>query len=179
MPTALAGLAGRIDRAPWFGATGEALSAAELGEAALYLAGLGRADHAIEAVVGWEEAKAASIDPAWDRAWWEDEEAERRALRSIAAMGASEAVLHEALTEVTEAARTIVEGAASLAASRAGHLDPGLVKAAAGAASQACFHAGLAWLAGAGEDHPFAAKFRLFEGGRWPLAVIGNRFYLF
>jgi hypothetical protein len=29
------------------------------------------------------------------------------------------------------------------------------------------------------EHHPFAAKFRLFEFGRWPVGVIGRSFNLF
>ena len=28
-------------------------------------------------------------------------------------------------------------------------------------------------------DHPFLVKFRLFEGGRWPLGIVAGRFRLF
>ena len=163
----------------WFGALGEALGEAERSEAALYLAGLGRFGHAITPVADWPAARAASTDPAWDPAWWDDEDEARRALQTAAEGALDSAALHRSLTAVTEAARLVIEGAACRAASRAGHRDTGLVKAAAGAASLACFQAGLVLLAGAGDDHPLMAKFRLFECGRWPLAVIGNRFYLF
>jgi hypothetical protein len=33
--------------------------------------------------------------------------------------------------------------------------------------------------AGASDDHAFAAKFRLFAGGRWPLGVVGGRLFVF
>ena len=29
------------------------------------------------------------------------------------------------------------------------------------------------------DDHPFTAKFRLFEFGRWPVGLIGSSFNLF
>ena len=35
-------------------------------------------------------------------------------------------------------------------------------------------------LAGRAEDdHPFALKYRLFERGRWPVALIGSSLHLF
>jgi hypothetical protein len=45
--------------------------------------------------------------------------------------------------------------------------------------SLACHQAGLVRVAGAGDDHAFQVKFRLFAGGRWPLGLVGGRFYLF
>jgi hypothetical protein len=33
--------------------------------------------------------------------------------------------------------------------------------------------------AGAGEDHAFVYKFRLFERGRWPISIAGASFNLF
>ncbi|MEL6363066.1 MAG: hypothetical protein AAFR21_18520, partial [Pseudomonadota bacterium] len=55
---------------------------------------------------------------------------------------------------------------------------------AVGAAVQASHQAALALLASADPDfeaegHPFAAKFQLFEFGRWPVALIGSSFNLF
>ena len=37
----------------------------------------------------------------------------------------------------------------------------------------------LARLAGAGVDHFFMRRYRLFEGGRWPLGVVDGAFHLF
>ncbi len=52
--------------------------------------------------------------------------------------------------------------------------------AAAGAGVQACHNAALLLLAGRAEDdHPFALKYRLFERGRWPVALIGSSLHLF
>jgi hypothetical protein len=55
---------------------------------------------------------------------------------------------------------------------------------AVGAAVQAAHQAALVLVAAAdpafeAEDHPFRAKFRLFEFGRWPVGVIGGSFNLF
>ena len=33
-------------------------------------------------------------------------------------------------------------------------------------------------LAGAGADHFFMRRYRLFEGGRWPLGVVDGAFHL-
>ena len=55
---------------------------------------------------------------------------------------------------------------------------------AVGAAVQAAHQAALVLIAAAdpgfdADDHPFTAKFRLFEFGRWPVGVIGSSFNLF
>ena len=55
---------------------------------------------------------------------------------------------------------------------------------AVGSAVQAAHQAALVLVAAAGADmdverHPFAAKFRLFEFGRWPVGVAGRSFNLF
>jgi hypothetical protein len=55
-----------------------------------------------------------------------------------------------------------------------------LVNAAAGAGVQACHNAALVLLSGDADDaHPFALKYRLFERGRWPVALIGSSLHLF
>jgi hypothetical protein len=83
-----------------------------------------------------------------------------------------------ALSAVTEAA-VALHGHAALAAARQGIADPVLSRVAAGAAALACHQMGLVQAAGAREDHPLAAKYRLFAGGRWLLGVVGGRCYLF
>jgi hypothetical protein len=62
---------------------------------------------------------------------------------------------------------------------RGGVADQALMRVAAGAAAQACHQAALARAAGAGDDHAFAQKFRLYAGGRWPLGVVGGRLFVF
>ncbi|MDP7547839.1 MAG: hypothetical protein QGF20_11140, partial [Alphaproteobacteria bacterium] len=79
-----------------------------------------------------------------------------------------------------EAAEAVLESA-EWAAEAAGIDDTELIRAAAGAAAQGIYQAGLL-LAAENEDdehHAFALKYRLFESGRWPIGVVGNSFHIF
>jgi len=171
----------------WFAAVGEPLTEGEGADARAWLAGLGLATldgrtTGIAPVAGWREAAAIAADPAWDRRWWDAEDAARAALRGPAATAAgTDAALLALLTRATDAAGAVVHGAAAIAASRAGIADAALLRVAAGSAAQACYQAALLLAAGAGlaSDHPFAAKYRLFAAGRWPLGIVAGRYYLF
>ena len=92
--------------------------------------------------------------------------------------GDEQAVL-VALTHVTSKASEAVHGAAETAALRFGVDDDGLIRAAAGAATQAAYQAALVIAAAEDEEHPFALKFQLFRAGRWPLGIIGGTFSIF
>jgi hypothetical protein len=173
------GFVREVAQASWFAACGEALTPGERGDAAAYLAALGLEAAAIEGVAGWTDAAATTQRPDWSQRWWETEERERRALYESAAAKSGEAALLAALSAVTQAASDLVHGAAAVAASRAGVADPALHRVAAGAAAQACYHAALALAAGHGDAHGFAVKFRLFAAGRWPLGIVGARFFVF
>lgn len=83
------------------------------------------------------------------------------------------------MSAIEHAASDHLQGVASTALARAGLADAGLGKSAAGSATIAVHHAALALAAGKTGAHPFAAKFRLFQAGRWPLGVYGNVFYVF
>jgi hypothetical protein len=166
-----------IARGSWFAACGEALTPAEQADAVAYVAALGTPAVTVAGVTGWREAAAVTQDPAWSRAWWDGEtRAQSELQRQAAARFGSERLL-AALTSVTEAA-TALSGAAALAMSRAGIADPTLTRVAAGAAAQACHQAALALAGDAGADHLFAVKYRLFAGGRWPLGIVGDRFFV-
>jgi hypothetical protein len=167
----------RIALIPWFAAAGEPLEDAERDEAGRYLAAVGLADVGVAAAGTWQRAKAIADDPAWDRRWWDAEERLRIALRSAGWRRFDGAGLEQALSRIT-AASDLVHGAAAVACARAGVADAALIKSAAGAATQACYLAALATAAGAGAEHAFAVKFRLFAGGRWPLGIIAGAFYL-
>lgn len=162
----------------WFAATGEELTRADREEGARYLEGLGITGVTVAAVASWQDAKTVADDPAWDRRWWDAEEEMRAALMRDALADLGEPALLDALTGVAEAASDVVQGAAAVAAARSGTADPALIKSAAGAATQAAHLAALAAAAGAGADHVFAVKFRLYEAGRWPLGIVNGRFYL-
>jgi hypothetical protein len=175
----LSSFADRVGSASWFAACGEPLAEAEIEDARLWLAALGLPIDGIEGVADWSEAACLAQSPEWSRAWWEAEEKERRRLYAAASEAYGETALLAALSRVTEAATRILLGAAAVAASRAGIADPSLTRVAAGAASQACDQAALALAAGGDGHHPFAAKYRLFLAGRWPLGVVGARGFVF
>lgn len=176
---ALTGLAGEIRSIYWFSSLGEPLTDTERDDVTAYLTGLGFTGLDIETVTSWGAAAEAIQDPAWDPAWWDGEERLRKAL-TVKAEGAHvEGALYEALSAIAQIANDAVHGAAAVAAARAGVADATLIRVAAGAALQAAHQASLAVAAGAGDDHPFQAKMRLFAAGHWPLTVVGNRFLIF
>lgn len=191
----MARLAAGIAHVPWFSAVGQPLTDADEGEALLYLRGLeigglgiGADGIGVSGVDTWPEARAIADDPDWDHRWWDAEEALRTDLTRAAEEMLGRDRLHRALTAIGDAATDIVQGAAAVAAARDGIAQPALIKSAAGAATLACHHAGLALAshrknlactADPGPDHAFPVKFRLFEAGRWPLGIVGGVFYLF
>jgi hypothetical protein len=149
-----------LSQADWFSALGAPLDPAERAEIDAYLAGL-HLSAPVHQVGSWQEAAAICAQPA--DAWWSAEEAERvRLERGVALDPADPAWL---------ALNQALHGAAAVAAARSGCADPGLIRAAAGAASYAAHQARLAQAAGAGPGHPFLRKYALYCGGRWPLGV--------
>ena len=175
---AVQAFASTIGRGSWFAACGEALTEGERDEAVAYLAELGLPGTPVATVAGWAEAAATTQSRDWSRAWWERETTAQQDLHGRAAAQFGEDELLAALTVVTEAAQAL-HGVAALATSRAGVADPALTRVAAGAAAQACHQAALALAAKAGLDHLFAVKYRLFAAGRWPLGIVGDRFFVF
>ena len=154
----------------WFSTLGEPLGEAERADIDAYLAGLGIGPSLPTLLVeSWTQAGSLTRSPAGS--WWDIEEAERTRLEKLANLDPSDP---EWLT-TTDA----LHGAAALAAVRAGVADPGLVRAAAGAAAYATYQFRLTRAAKASPDHPFMRKYALFCGGRWPLGVYGERFAIF
>ncbi|WP_416898251.1 MAG: hypothetical protein ACMVY4_00460 [Minwuia sp.] len=177
---ALSRFASTLHHVSWFAAVGERLSDAERADAAGYLLALGFPECDIVPAMDWEEAEAAARNPDWNTAWWEAEEQLRAGLsaQAVEITGDEEAVL-VALTNVTSKASDAVHGAAAVAASRFGVADQSLIRAAAGAATQAAYQAALVIAAAEDEDHAFAQKFQLFQAGRWPLGITGGTFSIF
>ncbi|WP_417513905.1 hypothetical protein [Minwuia sp.] len=183
LPPSLAALsrfAATLNHVSWFAAVGERLSEAERADSAGYLLALGFPECDIVQAMDWEEAEEAARNPDWNTAWWEAEEQLRAGLsaQAVDLTGDEEALL-VALTNVTSKASDSVHGAAAVAAGRFGVADQGLIRAAAGAATQAAYQAALVIAAAEDEDHAFAQKFHLFQGGRWPLGIIGGTFSIF
>jgi hypothetical protein len=175
----LAGFADRIGSASWFAACGDALTDGEIEDVRLWLRGLGLDVDRIDGVPTWNEAARLARSPDWSRAWWEAEERERARLYALAAEPSGETALLGALSRVTDAATRVLHGAAAVAAARSGIADPTLTRVAAGAATQACYQAALALAASEDGHHAFAAKYRVFLAGRWPLGVVGNLGFVF
>lgn len=171
-------LLGEIPRDPWFASLGETLTEPERADMATYLRGLGFAGLPIAAADSWPQAGRIITDPGWEQRWWDAEETRRAELLGSAAANVGETAMLELLTRVTQAAHDVTIGAAAMAATRAGASDPGLIRAAAGAATQACYQGALALLAEAGDEHSFAAKLRLFRAGRWVLGIVRGTAYV-
>ena len=168
-----------VDHASWYTALGVTLSPSEQADAEGYLAGLGFGRNRVQPIHGWIEAHAALQDPNWDTSWWDAVERERQALLLDAKTTHTESTLMNELSRVTQASGKRLPGLAAEAAARDGVSDQGLIKAAAGAASEAAYHAALALAAGAPPSHPFRLRYNLFEAGHWPLAVVEDRFDVF
>jgi len=168
-----------IEDGSWFAAVGEPATPGEAAEAQAYLEALGFTDVAVEWIADWPGARRATEDAGWERAWWQREQALQSDLYGAAAHRYGEPAVLAALTELTESAVRLLHGPAAVAAGRAGVADAGLTRVAAGAAAQACYQTALCRLVGEPRDHAFEAKLRLFVAGRWPLTIVGKRFYVF
>lgn len=176
---AVASFARMVAEVGWFTRLGAEIESDEVDWAERYLQGLGFPDVDVAPVADWEEAEAAARNPDWNSDWWEAEEQLRASLLADAIERSDEDTVMLALTHVTNQAAEAVLLAAEAAADRFGVEDEALIRAAAGAATQACYHAALVLAAEADEEHPFALKYRLYESGRWPLGVVGRSFNLF
>ena len=130
-------------------------------------------------VTSWTAAAQIISDPNWDQRWWNKEEQERNALKHELTRDIPEQVLLSAVTEVTNAASRIAHGCAAIAAGRDRLADEAMPRAAAGAATQACYFKALAIAAGKPAEHPFHLKYGLFAAGRWPLGIADGRFHIF
>jgi hypothetical protein len=164
----------------WFFMLGESLGDSACEHARKYLHGLGiNDDIPVIGVSDWDAARRTISFPAWDRRWWEAEQAEKRRLHQKAIGNMSEKELLALLSHAIERITETVHDAAAVEAARLGCTDIGLIKAAAGAASEALYLAELARLAGESEGHPFRRKQALFAGGRWPLGIVDGRYHVF
>jgi hypothetical protein len=164
----------------WFSAVGQPLRPGLKRDARAWLDGLGFPDATPIALRDWREAADAAESTGIDDPAFEAEEQLRAALTVEAVDLLGEDAVTVALTHVAAELGPAI-GEAALNATRVWGLDdPGLVNAAAGAGVQAGHNAVLLLLAGrAEENHPFALKYRLFELGRWPVALIGSSLHIF
>lgn len=164
----------------WFARLGEAADASELSQIDSYLRALGIVDALpVVNIHDWNAARDVITDEAWDRRWWEAEQAEKQRLYGEAEKKCGRATLLTRLSQTLAESADAVHNAAAAHAAQRGCADAGLIRAAAGAASESVYLAALAQLAGADDRHPFVLKRSLFMHGRWPLGIVNRRYYLF
>lgn len=168
-----------LPKTAWFNAVGMPIGNNERDECGNYLRGLGAEDCTIATVSTWDEALALSQRTSWGDTWWERERHEERKLFEQASANHSADAVLLRLANLMQGSSTLFLSPASLACMRAGLTNTTIAKSAAGAAAQCLHQYGLASIAGQGDQHPFAAKFRLFLAGRWPLCVTDEKFYVF
>lgn len=173
-----------LDNIPWFANLGEPLSPGAKAIALQYTNGLGFPDADVAILVDWEDAADAAEHNDWNSPAWEAEELLRADLTDRALNLLSE----EGFSIVTTLVSEKVAAHAKEAMEQAGFIwdvtDQGAKELAVGAAAQAAHLAGLVLVASQdpdfdAEEHPLAARFRLFEFGRWPVSITGSSFNLF
>jgi hypothetical protein len=169
-------LRAEVQSASWFAALGEPLTDGERADAEAYARTLDV--YAIAQVRDWAEAERLLKSPDWSTAWWEREEALRRALLATAERRYPERALWTALSDLISETGARVHGKAAMAALRERNVTAASIHVAAGAASHAVYQLAVARLADSAEPL-FEIKFRLFAAGRWPLSVVGSRLGLF
>ncbi len=181
---ALTRFARTLERIPWFANLGEPLTPGARAAAEQYADKLGFPDAGVAILIDWEDAAAAAESMDWHSPAWEAEELLRADLSARALDFMSEEALRIGMAliadKVTEPAKEGMEQAAVIFDIE----DEPSRNLAVGAAVQAANGAALALLASSDpefevEDHAFAAKFRLFEFGRWPVGISGLSFNLF
>ncbi len=168
-----------LPKAVWFNAVGTPIGENERIESEKYLSGLGAQRCSVVGVSTWQEAVALSSKTSWCASWWERERQEERKLFEDASTQHSSDALVLRLANLMQGSSTLFLSPAALACTRAGVGDPSIASSAAGAAAQCLHQYGLASITGQGDEHLFAAKFRLFLAGRWPLCVTADTFFVF
>lgn len=173
-----------LDRIPWFANLGEPLTPGAKATAFMYLDGLGFPQADIAILVDWEDAADAAESRDWQSPAWEAEELLRSDLTASALESMSEEALRIGMTLIAEKVSAAAKEAMEQAAFIWDVEDEASKTLAVGAAVQAAHGAALALLAASdpefeADSHPLAAKFRLFEFGRWPVGVAGSSFNLF
>ncbi|MEL6371682.1 MAG: hypothetical protein AAFY84_01630 [Pseudomonadota bacterium] len=176
--------AASLQNIPWFANMGEPLSPGARAAAQRYVDGLGFPDADVAILVDWEDAADAAQIIDQNAPAWEAEELIRSDVTARALELLSEEALRIAMTLIADRVQSAAHEAMEEASSLWDVDDEAARRLAVGAAVQASHQAALALLASADPDfeaegHPFAAKFQLFEFGRWPVALIGSSFNLF
>lgn len=180
----LSRFARNLENIPWFANLGEPLTPGARAIAQHYVDALGFPDADIAILVDWEDAADAAESQDWHSPAWESEELLRADLTGRALEVLSEEALKIGMTLIGEKITPPAKEAMEQASFIWDMEDEASQRLAIGAAVQAANNAALALIAAndpefESEAHPLAAKFQLFEFGRWPVGIMGRSFNLF
>lgn len=164
---------------PFLSRLGEPLEAEEVALAGEYCAALGFPEAAVAPVESFEGAAEAGETLGYDTAAWEAAEQLRVGLQSRAQELLGEEMVEGALQDMIAYLAVAVQDAVREAGAAFDVEDEGLLNAVAGTLLRACHNAALVLLAGEDETHALALEYRLFELGRWPVALTGSTLHLF
>lgn len=168
-----------IGRLQWFSRLGQPLEAADYDNARAYVDYLGFPELDIVGLETFDDAQDAGETLDLNAPAWEAEEQLRAGLGVEAAQFIDEEELTQILQHVNSIAAESATEALELASARMGAMPEDLAHSAIGAAVKASHLAALLLLADDDADHhAFAYHFKLFELGRWPVAIVGNSFFL-
>ena len=184
--------ADRAQRGRWFAELGEVFNAETHQVARAYLDALGFPDADAIAVMNWDDALDASESLDLNAEAWEVEEQLRAAVMDEVLGAVSEEGLGVVLAHMSAQLAELLPDMIDEALMMADELPDTIRDLAVGAAQQAAHGAALALAAAAitaqnegqeaGEEalnHPLLLRYRLFEQGRWPLALTGRTLNLF
>jgi uncharacterized protein YidB (DUF937 family) len=183
----------RAVRARWFAELGEPFDVPTSQVARAYLDTLGFPDADALQVSDWDDALDAAVSLDLNTQAWEAEEQLRAALMDEVLSAVSEEGLGVMLAHLAAQLAEPVPEMVDEALMMADEAPDAIRDLAVGAAQQAAHGAALALLAAAvqaatyddmeaGEEalnHPLLLRYRLFELGRWPLALTGRTLNLF
>jgi hypothetical protein len=127
----------------------------------------------------WEDAAAAAENIEFNSPAWEAEEHQRAVLTADVLDVIDEQTLEMVMTHVVSTLTPVIDEAAQEAAQYLRIDDEEFIRAASGAAIQACYQAALVGLAAPEDEHPFVKRFEIFEAGHWPIAILGTSFLIY
>ncbi len=173
-----------LDRLPWFANLGEPLTPGAQAAAERFVESLGFPEADVAILIDWDDAAAAAESLDWQSPAWEAEELLRADLTGRALEVLSEDALRIGMTLIAQRVMAPAREGMEQAAVIFDVEDEAAKTLAIGAAVQAAHGAALTLIASSDPAfdagrHAFAAKFQLFEFGRWPVGIAGSSFNLF
>lgn len=174
-----------LDGTSWFARLGESPRPKVRELSLAYVDALGFPEAELSILPTWEDAADAAETYDMASPAWEAEELARADLTARALEVISEDALNVGLSVIAQSVGEAAKAAMQEQAAYWDMEDEAPQNLAVGAAAQAAHSAGLLLMAAAVDPeievntHHVAYKFKLFEQGRWPVALLGGTFSLF